>query len=204
MTKFVFASMAILLLSLSSAQASLQHGVGATSYVAPETARRTVKAKKYKRHYKKAKRHGRHHIAARHHHRPSAQILPHPAGCPRSLFCGCGVAQRLLGKTVTRGGLAIAANWGGFPRAACAPGMAAVRRGHVFAIEECLPGNKTVAYDPNSGGGLTRRHVRSLAGYQIVNPHGAYTEVNGKPGRSYRSHRAVRYAKRRHRYAHAS
>ena len=133
------------------------------------------------------------------------QILPHPPGCPPRAFCGCGVSLRLLGKPVRAGGLAIADNWKGFPRSACAPGMAAARRGHVFAIEECLPGNRAMAYDPNSGRGLTRLHVRSLAGYQIVNPHGAYTQVNGKPGRGYRTYRAIRYAKRvkRHRYANA-
>lgn len=150
-----------------------------------------------------------HHRVAQHRprvaaYRGSATILPHPPGCPSRAFCGCGVSQRLLGKTVRAGGLAIAANWMGFPRTACAPGMAAARRGHVFAIEQCLPGNMALAYDPNSGGRLTRRHVRSLAGYAIVNPHGAYTQVNGKPGRSYRSHRAARYAKRyKRRYAHA-
>lgn len=132
----------------------------------------------------------------------AAQVLPHPQGCPPRAFCGCGVSLRLLGKAVQRGGLAIAANWGGFPRTSCAPGMAAYRPGHVYAIEQCLPGNKALAYDPNSGGRKTRLHVRPLAGYQIVNPHGAYTEVNGKPGRAYRSHR---YAKRykRTRYATA-
>jgi len=134
----------------------------------------------------------------------SAQILPHPAGCPPRAFCGCGVALRLLGKPVRAGGLAIAANWTGFPRTSCAPGMAAARRGHVFAIEQCLPGNMALAYDPNSGQRLTRLHVRSLSGYAIVNPHGAYTEVNGKPGRSYRAQRHVRYAKRyKRRYAAA-
>ena len=134
----------------------------------------------------------------------ATQIVSHPSGCPHRAFCGCGTALRLLGRPVAAGGLAIAANWLGFPRAACAPGMAAARRGHVFAIEQCLPGNRALAYDPNSGGRKTRIHVRSLAGYHIVNPHGAYAQVNGKPGRSYRSHRYTRYAKRHHRvrYAH--
>lgn len=125
----------------------------------------------------------------------STRIMPHPAGCPPRRFCGCGTAQRLLGKTVTAGGLAIAANWGGFPSAPCAPGMAAWRQGHVYAIEQCLPGNRVVAYDPNSGGGRTRMHVRSLAGYRIVNPHGAYTAVNGKPG-VYRTRITSRKARR--------
>lgn len=109
----------------------------------------------------------------------TAQIVDHPIGCPRRSFCGCGTALYLLGKRVTEGGLAIAANWLSFPRAACAPGMAAARPGHVFAIIECLSGNRAMVYDPNSGGHKTRVHVRDLSRYAIVNPHGSSKYASG-------------------------
>lgn len=102
----------------------------------------------------------------------SAEILPHPEGCPRRAFCGCGVALKLFGKLVTQGGLAIAANWLKFPPADPAPGMVAARRGHVFLIEKVLGNGNVLAYDPNSGGHKTRRHVRNLAGYSVRNPNG--------------------------------
>lgn len=95
-------------------------------------------------------------------------IVAHPAGCPARLFCGCGVAVRLLGSPVRS--LWLARAWFKFPRAEPAPGMAAVRRGHVFAIEQVLGNGKVLAYDPNSGRHLTRIHVRSLSGYTVVNP----------------------------------
>lgn len=105
------------------------------------------------------------------HQRPANTVVAHPAGCPARAFCGCGTAVRLLGSPVRS--LWLAANWLRFPRAAPAPGMAAARRGHVFAIEQVLGNGKVLAYDPNSGGRKTRIHVRSLAGYTVVNPHGA-------------------------------
>lgn len=102
-----------------------------------------------------------------------AKLLPHPQGCPHRAFCGCGTSLYLLGKRVAEGGLAIARNWLDFPRASCAPGMAAARRGHVFAIIECLGHGEVMAYDPNAGGHRTMIHRRSLAGFTIVNPHKA-------------------------------
>jgi hypothetical protein len=99
------------------------------------------------------------------------RIVAHPAGCPRRRFCGCGVSKEVFGKPIRR--LYLAANWLKFPRAHPAPGMVAARRGHVFLIKQDLGGGKVLAYDPNSGGGKTRIHVRSLAGYKVVNPHGA-------------------------------
>lgn len=104
------------------------------------------------------------------HGRPANTVVAHPAGCPARLFCGCGTAVRLLGSPVRS--LWLARAWFKFPRAAPAPGMAAVRRGHVFAIEQVLGNGKVLAYDPNSGGRKTRIHVRSLAGYTVVNPRG--------------------------------
>ena len=100
-----------------------------------------------------------------------ATILPHPAGCPRRAFCGCGAAVEVFGRPVRS--LWLAANWLRFPRAAPAPGMVAARRGHVFVIREVLGGGKVLAYDANSGGRKTRLHVRSLAGFVVVNPNGA-------------------------------
>lgn len=211
---------ALFLLALSGVQADArqtnddsyfrQHSVGAVSYpsirqdrVYPGPGkyqkRKTFKASKAKRVSRAVHRNARPHVARA--AVSGAQILPHPAGCPSRAFCGCGVALKLLGKPVRAGGLAIAQNWMGFPRTGCAPGMAAARRGHVFAIEQCLPGNRALAYDPNSGRGLTRLHVRSLAGYAVVNPHGSYTQINGQPGRAYRTRYAKRYKHRR--YAHA-
>ena len=100
-----------------------------------------------------------------------AEVVGHPPGCPTRAFCGCGTALYLLGKRVVVGGLAIAANWLAFPRAQPGPGMAAARKGHVFAIIKDLGGGKVLAYDPNSGGRKTRIHVRSLRGYTVVNPY---------------------------------
>jgi hypothetical protein len=64
----------------------------------------------------------------------------------------------------------LAANWFRFPRATPAPGMAAVRRHHVFVLEQWLGGDTWMAFDANSGGHLTRLHARSISGYAIVNP----------------------------------
>lgn len=99
-----------------------------------------------------------------------ATILPHPSGCPRRAFCGCGAAVEVFGKPIRS--LWLAANWLAFPRTSPAPGMVAARRGHVFVIKQVLGGGKVLAYDANSGGRRTRLHVRSLAGFAVVNPHG--------------------------------
>ena len=97
------------------------------------------------------------------------QIVSHPYGCPRRAFCGCGAALDVFGKHVRS--LWLARNWFQFPRTSPAPGMVAVRRNHVFVIREVREGNMVLAYDPNSGGRKTRLHVRSLAGFVVVNPH---------------------------------
>lgn len=101
----------------------------------------------------------------------SAQILPHPAGCPRRAFCGCGAALERFGRHVR--GLWLASAWLRFPRVprgSEAPGHAAARRGHVFIIKAVLGGGLVLAYDANSGGRRTRLHVRSLAGFVVVDP----------------------------------
>ena len=97
-------------------------------------------------------------------------ILPHPTGCPPRAFCGCGAAVEVFGRPIRS--LWLAANWLRFPRAAPAPGMVAARRGHVFVIRQVLGGGRVLAFDANSGGRKTRLHIRSLAGFVVVDPHG--------------------------------
>jgi hypothetical protein len=123
----------------------------------------------------------------RHHHRTSLQKVQmspglhrvmadgagrvvggRPAGCPRR-YCGCGASLYILGKIIPS--LNLAANWLRFPRAAPAPGMVAARRGHVFVLERHIRGSTWLVYDANSGRHRTRVHPRSIAGFQIVNPH---------------------------------
>ena len=97
-----------------------------------------------------------------------AAIVAHPAGCPARQFCGCGAAVRVFGRPVRD--LWLAANWYRFPRAAPAPGMAAVRPHHVFVLEADLGGGVWQVFDANSGHHATRIHARAIAGYTIVNP----------------------------------
>ncbi len=92
-----------------------------------------------------------------------------PAGCPRQ-FCGCEASRYVFGRI--RPELNLASNWiKYFPRTAPAPGMAAARGGHVMVLIGHVSGNDWLVHDGNSGGGLTRRHVRSIRGYVTVNPH---------------------------------
>jgi len=98
------------------------------------------------------------------------QIVAHPAGCPARAFCGCGASIEVFGRSIRE--LWLASAWFKFPRTSPAPGMAAVRRHHVFVIREVIGGNMVLAYDANSGGRQTRIHARSLAGYTVVNPRG--------------------------------
>ena len=98
----------------------------------------------------------------------ASAVVAHPAGCPRRAFCGCGAAVHVFGRPVRS--LWLAANWFRFPRAAPAPGMAAVRRHHVFVLEQQIEGDIWLAFDANSGRHMTRVHARSIAGYTIVNP----------------------------------
>ena len=98
------------------------------------------------------------------------RLMPHPEGCPRTAFCGCGAAVKVFGKPIRD--LWLARNWFRFPRVAVAPGMVAVRRHHVFVIEQVLGDGHVLAYDANSGGHRTRVHVVSLNGYTVVNPRG--------------------------------
>lgn len=99
-----------------------------------------------------------------------SEVVAHPPGCPSRAFCGCGAAVRVFGSPVRS--LWLAANWYRFPRAELAPGTVAVRRHHVFVVEQVLGGNMVMAYDANSGGHATRIHERSVEGYTIVRPQG--------------------------------
>jgi hypothetical protein len=95
-------------------------------------------------------------------------VVAHPAGCPRRAFCGCGAAVRVFGSP--RRDLWLSSNWLRFPRSPPAPGTVAVRRGHVFVLEQHAGGDTWIVYDANSGGRRTRIHARSIRGYAIVNP----------------------------------
>jgi hypothetical protein len=97
-----------------------------------------------------------------------------PAGCPRR-YCGCATSLHVFGKIKPE--LNLALNWARkFPRTSPASGMVAARSGHVMVLLSHVEGNDWMTFDPNSGGGLTREHVRSIRGFKIVNPHGAYAE----------------------------
>lgn len=116
-------------------------------------------------------RHGRHRHAKGHHKARAGGAglyVAHPAGCPRRAFCGCGASVHVFGHSVRH--LWLAANWFRFPAAAPAPGMAAVRRHHVFVLMSHVAGSTWLSYDANSGGHRTRIHSRSIRGYSIRNP----------------------------------
>lgn len=95
-------------------------------------------------------------------------VVAHPEGCPRTSFCGCGAAVKVFGRPIRE--LWLASNWFRYRVALPAAGMVAVRRHHVFVILEVVSHGKVLAYDPNSGGHKTRIHLRSLAGYRVVDP----------------------------------
>lgn len=100
-----------------------------------------------------------------------AEVVGHPRGCPKRLFCGCGAAVKVFGKPVRS--LWLARAWYRFPRSHPAPGRVAVRRHHVFVLLDHISGSTWRVYDANSGGRRTRVHHRSIAGWTIVNPHGS-------------------------------
>ena len=93
-----------------------------------------------------------------------------PAGCPHR-FCGCEASLYIFGRIIPE--LNLASNWlRKFHRTIAAPRMAAARSGHVMVLISHVSGSDWLVHDGNSGGGLTREHVRSIAGYVIVDPHG--------------------------------
>jgi hypothetical protein len=94
-----------------------------------------------------------------------------PAGCPHA-FCGCEASRYLFGTIHAE--LNLASNWiRKFPRTSPAPGMAAVRNHHVMVLMSHSDSSNWLVHDGNSGGGLTRDHVRSISGYIIVDPQGS-------------------------------
>jgi hypothetical protein len=97
-------------------------------------------------------------------------ISNRPSGCPHA-FCGCEASLYRFGRIIPQ--LNLAANWRRFPRASPAPGMAAVRAGHVMILQQQVAGNIWNVHDGNSGGHVTREHPRSIAGYTIVDPSAA-------------------------------
>ena len=102
----------------------------------------------------------------------AAQIIgSRPSDCPHS-YCGCGL-RKYLGLEDKR--LNLASNWARlFPReAGPRAGLAAVRSGHVMYIEGSAGNGQWLVRDYNSGGGLSRVHVRDVRGYVFVNPHTA-------------------------------
>jgi hypothetical protein len=90
-----------------------------------------------------------------------------PSECPQA-FCGCEASLFRFGRIIPQ--LNLASNWRRFPRAAPAPGMAAVRFGHVMILQQHVDGDIWYVHDGNSGGDVTREHPRSIAGYTIVDP----------------------------------
>ena len=105
-----------------------------------------------------------------------AQVVAHPVGCPRTLFCGCGAAREL---GLSDPSLWAVKAWYQFPRAAAAPGMALLwGERHVAAIRAVHDDGTVTIYDANSGGGLTRIHRISLAGLVVVDPHAGH---HGQP-----------------------
>lgn len=90
------------------------------------------------------------------------------AGCPHA-YCGCGL-RKYLGLSDVR--LDLAWNWARlFPHeSAPRAGLAAVRHHHVMYIEAAVGNGLFLIRDYNSGGGLSRLHIRDVRGYVFVRP----------------------------------
>lgn len=117
-----------------------------------------------------------------------------PAGCPHA-YCGCGL-RKFLGIDDVR--LNLAANWGRlFPHTSARPGAVAVRHHHVMLLVSHVGGSWWIVRDWNSGGGLTRIHVRNTKGFAYVSP--TFNSVSKRPQvadlngerRSLRAHKAT-------------
>ncbi|HZD89478.1 MAG TPA: hypothetical protein VE224_05225 [Pseudolabrys sp.] len=97
-----------------------------------------------------------------------------PAGCPYE-YCGCEASLYVFGKI--RRDLNAARNWRiMFPRAAAAPGMAAVRTHHVMILMSHVSGSNWLVHDGNFNH-QTLEHVVSIRGYTVVDPHGSPAEA---------------------------
>jgi len=121
-----------------------------------------------------------------------------PAGCPHA-FCGCEASLYRFGRIIPE--LNLASNWRRFPRAAPAQGMAAVRSGHVMILQHQVDGNIWSVHDGNSGGHLTREHLRSIAGYTIVDPSSSNAMAQLAPHRIADANRETRSVTSRTRVA---
>ena len=112
----------------------------------------------------------------------NVQIVSHPAGCPRSLFCGCGVSVRVFGHSVrTLWPSSAWLKYPSVPRSAASGGMVGWYPGHVAYIEQVHGDGTATVYDPNSGGGQTRiQRVPLDIFHRIVNPR-AHAEDDQKP-----------------------
>ncbi len=111
------------------------------------------------------------------HHSADVTVVSHPAGCPRTLFCGCGVSVRVFGRPIRD--LYLATNYGYyFNQTSFGPGVVAYRSGHALYV---MGGTREAAqvYDPNSGGHQTRIHTRNLSRYQFVDPHSLKRRLAG-------------------------
>jgi hypothetical protein len=84
--------------------------------------------------------------------------------------CGCEISLRFFGRVVNEPNLKLAINYRIFEPAAPGPGTVAYRPGHVFEILRDNGDGTVKAWDPNSGGRLTRIHDVSLRGYRVVRP----------------------------------
>jgi len=91
-----------------------------------------------------------------------------PDGCPPRRFCGCAL-RKFLGLADTS--LNLAWNWARkFPRTVAQPGAVAVRSHHVMQLISHRDGQYWMVRDYNSGGGLSRIHVRKVTGFVFVKP----------------------------------
>ena len=101
----------------------------------------------------------------------ATRMLPHPEGCPRRLFCGCGAAADL---GLHDRSLWLVAEWPRkFRQASPAPNMAGVApsRHHIVVLKQQVSGNLWLVADYNSGGHRSRLHVRDISRYTVVDPH---------------------------------
>lgn len=124
--------------------------------------------------------HRRHHVLGRHgaavfHRRRvwdgrGVIVGGRPHGCPYQ-FCGCEASLTIFHRIISA--LNLAANWLRFRHVAPAPGMAAVapNHHHVLVLERHVRGPYWLVHDGNSGGHLTRNHIRNIAGFTVVDPY---------------------------------
>lgn len=103
----------------------------------------------------------------------------------RRLYCGCASAEK-VGLANEDGYWDLAAHWFEFPVTAPRRLAAAVRRGHVTILDYQVSGTLWMAWDFNSGNGLSRHQVVDIRRYaKIVDPsgrprHGSYAAKRHK------------------------